>query len=67
MLCHCALVAVAQPVVNFDYRLGLAAAIALLQDTGEFFCFSAQLGEIIVGAFAPLLSHLTLEFMPLAE
>jgi hypothetical protein len=61
------LVAVAQPVVNFFFRLGLAVAIALLQDTGEFFDFAAQSGEIIAGELAPLLSRLTLEFIPLAE
>jgi hypothetical protein len=38
-----------------------------LQDTGEFFDFAAQSGEIIAGEFAPLLSRLTLEFIPLAE
>jgi hypothetical protein len=61
------LVAIVQPVVNLDFRLGFAVAIALSQDTGEFFGSSAQSSEIIVGEFAPLLSHLTLEFMPLAE
>lgn len=59
-------VLVAQPVVDFDFRLDLAVAIALLQDTGELFGFAAQSGEIVVGELAPLLSHLALEFMPLA-
>ena len=57
---------VAQPVVDLVFRLGLAVAIALSQDTNEFFGFATQPGEIIVGEFVPLLSHLTLEFMPLA-
>jgi hypothetical protein len=61
------LVVVAQPVVNGEFRLSLAVAITLLQYTDKFFSFAAQSGEIIVGEFAPLLSHLTLEFMPFAE
>jgi len=55
---------VAQPVVYFDFRLSSAVAIALLQHAGEFFGFSAQASEIIVGEFAPLLPHQTLDLMP---
>jgi len=60
-------VVLAQPVVDFSFRLGLVVAIPLLQDTGKFFGLATQLGKIIVSEFAPPLSHLALKFMPLAE
>jgi hypothetical protein len=59
-------VVVAYPAFDFDYRLGLAIAIALPQDDDEFFRFSAQSGEVIIGEFAPLLFHLAFELVPLA-
>jgi hypothetical protein len=60
-------VVLAQPVVDLSFRLGFVVAIPLLQDTGKFFGLATQSGEIVVSEFAPLLSHLALKFMPLAE
>src|SRR5664280_50023 len=57
----------AQPVVDFSFRLGLVVTIPLLQDTRKFFGLATQQQEIIVSEFAPLLSHVTLKFMPLAK
>src|SRR5664280_1476387 len=57
----------AQPVVDLSVRLGLVIAIPLLQDTGKLLRLATQFQEIVVSEFAPLLSHLALEFFPLAE
>jgi len=55
-----------EPFVDLVFRLVLAIAITLLQHSSELFGFSTQAGEIIVGEFAPLLSHLPFELVPFA-
>jgi hypothetical protein len=61
------LIFIVQPIVNFDFGLGLTIAIALLQDPDEFFGFAVQSSEIIIREFAPALPPLTLQFMPLSK
>ncbi len=55
-----------QPVVNFHFRLNLAVAILLLQDTSEFFRFTAEPLDVIIGEFAPVLFRLNFELRSLA-
>ena len=57
----------AQPCVDLVFSLGLSIPIALLQDAGQFFGFAAQTCEVVVLEFAPLLSYLSLEFMPFSK
>jgi hypothetical protein len=60
-------VVIAQPLLDFNLRLGFPITIALLQNPDEFFRFSAQLGQVIIRELGPLLSHLSFKFMPLPE
>ena len=46
------------------FRLDLAVAVPLPQDTGEFFRCAAEPLDVIISEFAPVLFRLTFELMP---